>query len=374
MMVFGRKEERDGRLYADRLIISSSADTWPCIGCSLCPSGIATCCPSCPLAAVMIGRGQPGLDRLPVPWRTDHHATAVLLSYHSGGLAAPANSLCSGRACGSFAVGGRRDADQGAWQVADYLDSAPYGTVLYDHWFSWHWRYAFIDKGVYTSWFATSRRVLAEDLQSSGTTPGDRYLVVPNDDERAACPADTLKRLDLFATPGTAYRCSSWYDSIPAWNHRDRAELMSDRKRTILSAIASAGRCTCWGLIFLFFNKMAFSNLILARGDTFLYFYPYWHAAAEALREVRVPFWNPAIFMGAPCWPTARPVFSTRSTGRCGCCWKHPMPPAPAFSCISSLPPWASTWLARRVLRFRDRGHWSLRAIFCPGRLSDGPG
>ena len=45
---------------------------------------------------------------------------------------------------------------------------------------------------------------------------------------------------------------------------------------------------------------MALSNLILARGDTFLYFYPYWHAAADALQEGRIPFWNPAIFMGAP--------------------------------------------------------------------------
>ncbi len=45
---------------------------------------------------------------------------------------------------------------------------------------------------------------------------------------------------------------------------------------------------------------MAFSNLILARGDTFLYFYPYWHAAADALRMERIPFWNPTIFMGAP--------------------------------------------------------------------------
>jgi 4-amino-4-deoxy-L-arabinose transferase-like glycosyltransferase len=38
-----------------------------------------------------------------------------------------------------------------------------------------------------------------------------------------------------------------------------------------------------WRLVLVFFNKMAFSNLILARGDTFLYFYPYWQAAAEAL-------------------------------------------------------------------------------------------
>jgi hypothetical protein len=54
------------------------------------------------------------------------------------------------------------------------------------------------------------------------------------------------------------------------------------------------------GLLLLFFNKMAFSNLILARGDTFLYFYPYWQAAAEALRGGRVPLWNPDLFMGAP--------------------------------------------------------------------------
>ncbi len=54
------------------------------------------------------------------------------------------------------------------------------------------------------------------------------------------------------------------------------------------------------GLILLFFNRLAFSNLILARGDTFLYFYPYWTAAAEALRAGRLPLWNPNLFMGAP--------------------------------------------------------------------------
>ena len=53
-------------------------------------------------------------------------------------------------------------------------------------------------------------------------------------------------------------------------------------------------------LVLVFFNKMAFTNLILARGDTFLYFYPYWHAAAEALRAAALPLWNPHLFMGAP--------------------------------------------------------------------------
>ena len=65
-----------------------------------------------------------------------------------------------------------------------------------------------------------------------------------------------------------------------------------------VSALAVAA--TLGGLALLFFNRLAFSNLILARGDTFLYFYPYWHAAADALRAGRVPLWNPDIFMGAP--------------------------------------------------------------------------
>ena len=54
------------------------------------------------------------------------------------------------------------------------------------------------------------------------------------------------------------------------------------------------------GAAALFFNKMVFSNLILARGDMFLYFYPYWETASEALQNGRIPLWNPNIFMGAP--------------------------------------------------------------------------
>ncbi len=53
-------------------------------------------------------------------------------------------------------------------------------------------------------------------------------------------------------------------------------------------------------LVIIFFNKMVFTDLILARGDTFLYFYPYWQIAADALRAGQIPFWNPHIFMGAP--------------------------------------------------------------------------
>src|SRR5689334_2294483 len=53
-------------------------------------------------------------------------------------------------------------------------------------------------------------------------------------------------------------------------------------------------------VIFLFFWKLAFTHLILARGDTFLYFYPYWDYRAHALLSGHLPLWNPYLFMGAP--------------------------------------------------------------------------
>ncbi len=54
------------------------------------------------------------------------------------------------------------------------------------------------------------------------------------------------------------------------------------------------------GLILLFFWKLAFTNLVLARGDVFLYFYPYWEYRAEVLSAGHLPLWNPYLFMGAP--------------------------------------------------------------------------
>ncbi len=50
----------------------------------------------------------------------------------------------------------------------------------------------------------------------------------------------------------------------------------------------------------LFFWKLAFTNLIIARGDIFYYFYPYRDYAAQAVREAHIPLWNPYLFMGAP--------------------------------------------------------------------------
>ncbi len=56
--------------------------------------------------------------------------------------------------------------------------------------------------------------------------------------------------------------------------------------------IASATLLLLW--------KLAFTDLILARGDTFLYIYPYWEHRARALIAGQLPLWNPYLFMGAP--------------------------------------------------------------------------
>ncbi len=45
---------------------------------------------------------------------------------------------------------------------------------------------------------------------------------------------------------------------------------------------------------------MAFSDSILARGDTFTYFYPYWHVRNAALLSGDPPLWSPDLFMGVP--------------------------------------------------------------------------
>jgi 4-amino-4-deoxy-L-arabinose transferase-like glycosyltransferase len=80
---------------------------------------------------------------------------------------------------GQLPLGGQRTADQGAWQIAEFLANEPYGTVLYDHWYSWQWRYHLFDKGVYVSWFPHPT-ALAEDLSAFGDRGGARYIVLPD--------------------------------------------------------------------------------------------------------------------------------------------------------------------------------------------------
>lgn len=67
------------------------------------------------------------------------------------------------------------------------------------------------------------------------------------------------------------------------WGRRDAVALLS------LCALAVA-----------VFWRLALTELIIARGDLFLYFYPYRDFASAAVRAGRVPLWNPFLFMGAP--------------------------------------------------------------------------
>lgn len=53
-------------------------------------------------------------------------------------------------------------------------------------------------------------------------------------------------------------------------------------------------------LAILFYRQAVFTNLIFARGDTLLYFYPYWDYRAQTLLSGQLPLWNPYLFMGAP--------------------------------------------------------------------------
>lgn len=62
--------------------------------------------------------------------------------------------------------------------IAAELSEAPYGTVLYDHWFSWQSRYALLDSTVYVSWFAHPQ-ALVEDVDAFLDRGDDRYLLLP---------------------------------------------------------------------------------------------------------------------------------------------------------------------------------------------------
>lgn len=53
-------------------------------------------------------------------------------------------------------------------------------------------------------------------------------------------------------------------------------------------------------LTLLFFHRLAFSGLILGRGDVYAYFYPYWQVRNAAFMNGQLPLWSPDIFMGVP--------------------------------------------------------------------------
>ncbi len=56
----------------------------------------------------------------------------------------------------------------------------------------------------------------------------------------------------------------------------------------------------CAGLALVFFHKLLLGGMILARGDVYAYFYPYWSVRNAALLAGYIPLWTPDVFMGAP--------------------------------------------------------------------------
>ncbi len=55
-----------------------------------------------------------------------------------------------------------------------------------------------------------------------------------------------------------------------------------------------------FALTLLFFYPLAFTDQILARGDTYAYHYPYWAARNAAILNGHLPLWSPDLFMGVP--------------------------------------------------------------------------
>ncbi|MDX2075859.1 MAG: hypothetical protein SFZ02_05475 [bacterium] len=53
-------------------------------------------------------------------------------------------------------------------------------------------------------------------------------------------------------------------------------------------------------LVLLFFARLTFTDHILARGDTYAYFYPYWAVRDVHLQAGELPLWTSDVFMGAP--------------------------------------------------------------------------
>lgn len=78
----------------------------------------------------------------------------------------------------AYPLGGDHGAYDGIDAVAHYLNALPEGTVLYDFWLSWQWRFYLFDGPTYVAWLPTPE-ALATDLRAFGRT-SPRYLVAPD--------------------------------------------------------------------------------------------------------------------------------------------------------------------------------------------------
>lgn len=149
--------------------------------------------PLLPIVAVLVGRAAAAAWTTRPP-QTAGSGAARAWRWTGGalliGVAALHAPVAVAARAGQYPIGGQPTADGGAAEVARALADAPYGTVLYDHWYSWHWRYQLFDGRVYVSWFPHADALLA-DLAAFGQTGPARYVALPRD----GTAAPILRRL-----------------------------------------------------------------------------------------------------------------------------------------------------------------------------------
>lgn len=130
--------------------------------------------PVLPLVAILVGREvsliRAAAHRRPLASK----ALAALLILIALATVPTALAARDGR----YPIGGWPRADGGASEAAQLLKNAPYGTVLYDHWYSWHWRYQLFDGRVYVSWFPHVDALLDDLAAFAGSGPA-RYIALP---------------------------------------------------------------------------------------------------------------------------------------------------------------------------------------------------
>lgn len=130
--------------------------------------------PILPLVAILIGRVVSWVWSAVGHLQPINYAVAVLFVVLSLAHLPIASAARDGR----FPIGGMPTADGGAAALAGLLKDVPYGTVLYDHWYSWHWRYQLFDSRVYLSWFPHADALLA-DLDAFADSGPARYIALP---------------------------------------------------------------------------------------------------------------------------------------------------------------------------------------------------
>ena len=130
--------------------------------------------PILPLVAILWGRAVVAVGSAVRRHGSARKAFAVIM------LAVISLSISSGLAArvGQYPIGGQPQADGGASIIAQLLKDAPYGTVLYDHWYSWHWNYQLFNGRVFVSWFPHAD-ALVKDLAVFAGDGSDRYIALP---------------------------------------------------------------------------------------------------------------------------------------------------------------------------------------------------